>query len=185
MEALSVTWPQSRLVPRRVSGIEWSANGTARKIAERFVEEYSDLLGAPRGELAWSRDEKSKGRTAVHFRQEWKGIRVSSGSVVIVVSDEGKVLSCSSGVRPVLVPPPEADIGPEAARLAAVGSMGDAAELAKAAPVVTGKLLLVSPDRSQVVYRVLLPTIPTLAKLVVLVDAATGRVVQTLNDVRR
>ncbi|MBM4352768.1 MAG: hypothetical protein FJ109_03080 [Deltaproteobacteria bacterium] len=173
------------MLPRRVSGMEWSATGTPREVATRFAEEFADLLGAGGKDLVWTHDEQSRERTAVHFGQEWNGIRVSGGHVVIVVSDSGKVLSCSSGVRPVLVPPPETDVGAEAARKAAVASLGNAAELGNTAPLVTGKLVLPSADRTQIVYRVLLPTIPGLAKLVVLVDAATGDVVQTVNDVRR
>lgn len=121
----------------------------------------------------------------MRFRQEWNGIPVKSGNVVIVVTDSGKVISCSSGVNPVLVSPPEADIGPEAARDAAVASLGNGAEIGNTAPVVTGKLVIAAPDRAQIVYRVLLPTIPGVAKLVILVDAATGSVVQSFNDVRR
>jgi len=184
-DSLRVSWPENRLVPRRVFGMDWSTQGTAREVASRFATEFADLLGVAPKDLAWTRDEKSTGRTAVRFRQEWNGIPVKSGNVVIVVADSGKVLSCNSGVSPVLVPPPDGDVGADAARTAAVASLGNAAELGNAAPVVTGKLVIAAPDRAQIVYRVLLPTIPGVAKLVVLVDAATGNVVQTINDVRR
>ena len=185
IDSLSVTWPKSRPVPRRVSGMEWSGEGTAREVAARFSREFGDLLGVAAGDLAWVRDEKIKGRTAVHFRQEWNGLPVSGGKVVVVVADSGKVLACSSGAQPVLARPAEGDIGRDAAVEAAVSSLGNAAELGKAVPVVTGKLVIAAPDRTQIVYRVLLPTIPGLAKLVVLVDAATGTVVRKFNDVRR
>ncbi len=182
---LSVTWPEARPVPRRVSGMDWTASGSARDVATRFAEEFADLLGVEPVDLEWDRNEVSRGRTAVHFRQTWKGIPVSGAKVVIQVSESGRVLSSSSGARPVVVPPPEADVGEEAARNAAVKSLGSAAELGKALPLITGRLVLPSPDRTQIVYRVLLPTVPGMAKLVVLVDAATGEIVQTFNDVRR
>ncbi len=190
-EGLIVSWRGKRVNPTRVAGFRWAApdGKVGVAAAELFLQTFQDLLSAPIDSLELARTETARGRMVFRFGQRFEGLEVLGAEVVVQTDGEGSVLSMvDESVR---------------FQLAPVNDVGYAQAVAAAWLEVNGqepritvpegpesssfarKAVLARGGMPRLVYRVLVPTIPMLSKVICLVDGETGEVVQKTNDVIR
>jgi hypothetical protein len=190
-EGLVVSWRGKRVNPTRVAGFRWLApeGKVGLAAAEAFLKAFQDLLSAPVSSLELSRTETARGRMVFRFGQRFEGLEVLGAEVVVQTDGEGNVLSMvDESVR---------------FQLAQVSDIGYAKAVAAAWMDINGqepriiipegpessafarKVVLARGGTPRLVYRVLVPTIPMLSKVICLVDGETGEVVQKTNEVIR
>jgi hypothetical protein len=190
-EGLIVSWRGKRVNPTRVAGFRWAApEGMVGLVAaEAFLKEFQDLLSAPVGSLELARTESTRGRMVFRFGQRFDGLEVLGAEVVVQTDGQGNVLSMvDESVRFQLAP--VSDIG-YAKAVAAAWMDVNGQEPRIAIPegpessAFARKAVLARGGTPRLVYRVLVPTIPMLSKVICLVDGETGEVVQKTNEVIR
>ncbi len=190
-EGLLVSWRGKRVNPVRVAGFRWSApeGQSGLAAAEAFLEAFPELLSAPSSSLELARTESVRGRTVFRFGQRFEGMDVLGAEVVVQTDGQGAVLSIADeSVRFKLAP--ISDIGyaraVEAAWLEVTGHVPTIAIPEGPEPTAFArKAVLARGGTPRLVYRVLVPTIPMVEKIVCLVDGETGEVVQKTNEVIR
>lgn len=187
LSGLSLTWPRARTAPSRVAGFKWAGTGTeADALAVEFVAAFPELTLAMVDELKIVNTQRANGRAAVRFRQMYEGLEVLERTLVVTV-DEGsrRVLAMSANTASVGIVDMTTDIGSEAAAQAAqIAVLGNEGKSARKVPdALVRRAIWASPGGAAVVYRVVVPTVPMLEKIVCLVDAATGKVIKTTNEV--
>lgn len=186
-------WP-GRVEARRIDGLQWQAkgDGDASAVAVDFVQQHCDLLGLDAAQLQLDGVESTSSRTAVRFQQTLGGLPVLDGAVIVLLDGKRQVRSVVSSGRPGLVLQESGkDVGVTMAGKAAFSRV-----LGKGAPSrmpknegvwqgLVGKAVLATAGKARVVYRVLVPTIPGVEKVVCLVDSATGEVLKVSNEVAK
>lgn len=180
---LRVVWPHTRRAPSAVHGLRWHAGVEGEEDAARaFVAQHPSLALVPADSLALARGERTKNRAVLHFQQTWAGLEVLGCSVNISLDKQNRVLSFVSSAMPLDGLEERGDIGKEEA--------GETARKAARLPATGGgavveKAVFAQPGSAAVVYRVVLSTLPLPGKTVVIVDAATGKVLKVTDEVRR
>ena len=178
----------------RIDGLKWSSakSGDAETVAREFLERFGTLLGVTSGGVRRTRVEKTATRSAVRYQQMYGDMRVLGAQVVVLLDSHNRVRSVSSSVLPGLsVTNAGTDVGATTAGLAAFKRvLGEAAGAHAPADEqvwesLARKAVLVSGTRGLIVYRVVVPTVPGVEKIVCLVDAATGEIVKAGNEVIR
>jgi len=190
-EGLLVSWRGKRVNPTRVAGFRWPApdGKVGLAAAEVFLRSFQELLSAPPESLELSRTETVRDRMVFRFGQRFEGLEVLGAEVVVQTDGKGNVLSVvDESVRFQLAP--VSDIGYAKAVAAAwlevnghepevvIPEGPESAAFARRAVLARG-------GTPRLVYRVLVPTIPMLQKVICLVDGETGKVVQKTNEVIR
>ncbi len=182
-DGLRVHWPELRTTPARVSGLRWTADGTSpADIGAAFLEAFPDLIGASPAELALVTTEGTHQRTILRYRQSWQGIPVLGGDLFLTLDRAGRVLSLASSTVRTAGLDATRDLGREVAVAAAARRVFKDADPHEAAAT---RAVLPGPGGPTLVWRVLVPTIPMVQKIVCLVDAATGEVLQVRDEVIR
>lgn len=157
--------------------------------AEAFLVAFSELMAAPPEALSLVRTESSRDRLVFKFGQLWQGLEVMGAEVVVQTDGKGAVLSLvDESVR--LDLRPTSDIGQAKAVAAAwleINGHEPRIEIpeGEASSAFARKAVLARGGKPRLVYRVLVPTIPMLAKVICLVDGETGEVIQKTNEVVR
>lgn len=190
-EGLLLSWRGKRVNPTRVAGFKWTApeGQSGLAAAEAFLGAFPELLSAPSSSLELVRTESVRGRTVFRFGQRFEGMEVLGAEVVVQTDGQGTVLSIADeSVRFQLAP--ISDIGYERAVEAAwrevTGHVPTFALPAESEPpAFARKAVLARGGKPRLVYRVLVPTIPLVEKIICLVDGETGEVVQKTNEVIR
>lgn len=180
---LRVHWPELRSAPARVSGLRWTTEATSpADIGAAFLAEFRDLIGASPEALTLVETEGTRRRTVLRYRQSWQGIPVLGGEVFVTLDREGRVLSLASSTVRTIDLDASKDLGREVAIDAAVRRVfdDDAAH-----PAAATRVVLPGPGGPVLAWRVLVPTVPMVQKIVCLVDAATGEVLQVRDEVIR
>ncbi len=184
-DGLRVVWPTLRATPARVSGLRWTTgDASPEDTAAAFLEEFPGLTGTEPGDLELAETERTTNRTVLRFQQKWQGIRVLGGGVILSLDSEGRVLSMASSSARVDGLDPSRDIGRKAAVRAAVDRVhGEVA--AGDARALAARVVVPGPGPSVLAWRVLVPTVPLVQKIVCLVDAATGEILKITDEVIR
>jgi hypothetical protein len=186
-------WP-GRVEARRIDGLLWLAKGELESsaVASDFLQRYGDLLGLKPGQLELDGIESTNSRTAVRFQQTLGGLPVLDGAVIVLLDSKRQVRSVVSYARPGLVLEDSGkDVGVTLAGKAAFSRVlgkGAQSRMPKQDGVwkgLVGKAVLASAGKARVVYRVLVPTVPGIEKVVCLVDSATGKVLKVSNEVAK
>ena len=182
---LRVVWPNLRSTPARVSGLRWTAgHASAEETAGAFIAEFPGLTGVTPDELRLSDTERTKHRTVLHFRQTWGEVLVLGGEVILSLDAAGRVISMASSSARVDGLDATRDIGRKDAVRAAIARVHSGVEL-EALRASASKVVLPGPGASVLVWRVVVPTIPMVQKVVCLVDAATGEIIKVTDEVIR
>jgi Zn-dependent metalloprotease len=180
---LRVVWPLTRRTPSAVHGLRWSAGVEGREdVARAFVAQHPSLAQVSTENLALVRTERTKTRAVLHFQQTWAGLKVLGGAVNISFDKDNRVLSFVSSAMPLDGLEERGDVGRQEAVEAARKAVGLPAA---AGATAVGKAVFAQPGSAAVVYRVVLSTLPLPGKIVVVVDAATGKVLKVTDEVRK
>ena len=184
-DSVRVLWPKLRETPSRVSGLRWtSGDDTVETSAETFLSEFSGLTGADARDLELTDTERSRSRTVLHFQQAWRGYRVLGATVILSFDEAGTLLSMASSTTGTHDLDPSRDVGRDAALRAAnervLGANSPVAPEGRASRVV-----LPGPGGARLAWRVIVPTVPRIQKIVCIVDAASGAVIRINDEVIR
>ncbi len=182
-DSLRVQWPQLRTTPSRVSGLRWSHDATsAEDVGAAFINEFRGLTGVAPGDLSLGEAERTKHRTVLRFRQSWRGIPVLGGEVILSLDREGRVLSMASSTARIEDLDLSRDVGRVAAAQAAIERVHHTTE---DRPALATQVIIPGPGGPRLAWRVVVPTVPMLQKIVCLVDAATGEILKLTDEVIR
>ncbi|MFH1532187.1 MAG: hypothetical protein ABIK09_15790 [Pseudomonadota bacterium] len=184
-DRLRVLWPRLRATPSRVSGLRWTPGDAATQdVGAAFLAAFPGLTGAPPAALELIETEGTRNRTILRYQQRWQGIRVLGGQVILSLDKSGRVLSMASSTTGLVGLDSSRDVGREVAVRAALDRIhgeGRGADLgARAARVV-----LAGPGGAVLAWRVVVPTVPMIQKIVCLVDAASGEILTVTDEVIR
>lgn len=170
-------------------------SGDASDIARRFLDTYGISFGVdqPNRELVEEQQTRSLSGVAVRFRQEYKGIPVLAGQVLVAVHADGAITSATGDTAPVggivTTPAITADrAAATAVALTARDAKADAATLAAATPelwIYDPALLHADgvPGGARLVWRTAVRTPLGEVNQFVLIDALTGGVALSFDQV--
>ncbi len=180
---LRVHWPDLRTSPARVSGLRWTHDATSPEaVGAAFIDEFRGLTGVAPEDLSLGETEHTKHRTVLRFRQTWQGIPVLGGEVILSLDREGQVLSMASSSTRTDGLDASRDIGQDAAMRAAIERVHRTAE---DHPTLATRVIVPTPGGAVLAWRVVVPTVPMVQKIVCLVDAATGEILKIKDEVIR
>lgn len=189
---LTVLWDErGGPTPRRIDGLDWASERSEPEAAARaFLGAWPELFPVGEGELKLVREEKLRGRTAVSFRQQWRGLEVLESGVVVTVDEGGRVLAFSATAVAIETVEEGGEIGVAAAAIAAHRAVTGQELTLELATSLAGSGLVrraiwprgASP---RLVYRVVVPVLPLLSKWVCVIDALSGEVIFKSDQVRR
>jgi len=184
-DRIRVVWPTLRATPSRVSGLRWTRNDASPEdIGAAFLAEFPGLTGADPATLELAETEGTRSRTVLHFQQRWQGIKVLGGQVILSLDDSGRVLSMASSTARLDGLDMARDIGRKAAARAAIDRVHGDGQARDLEPLAT-LVILPGPGRAVLVWRVVVPTVPMVQKIVCLVDATTGEILKVTDEVIR
>ncbi len=180
---LRVQWPALRATPSRVSGLRWTHDAASPEdVGAAFIAAHRGLTGVAPEDLSLGETERTKHRTVLRFRQSWQGIPVLGGEVILSLDREGRVLSMASSTARIGDLDTSDDIGRVAAARAAIERVHRTTE---DRPVLATRVLISGPGGARLAWRVVVPTLPMVQKIVCLVDATTGEILQVKDEVIR
>ena len=131
--AFRLDWDEQRGTPRMLyGGATPATRGTPAVVARTFLGDYADLFNLTgNGQLRADETMPSRAGTLVSFRQMYRGVPVYTGTLTVLVDQEGRVRMASGGFHAVPTTAPDARLSADEAVRSAVRHLDPAAELAR------------------------------------------------------